>query len=268
MTTTGAVAFQFHSFNTMPLRHGMSGRHASAALQGDVGHSPRADETVIETNRRAFLEELGIRLPDLVVARQTHSATVRAVTRVDRGRGLFPRFDGFPATDGLMTNEPSVAVAAIVADCVPLLLYDPRQHALAVVHAGWRGTVGLIAAAAVEKMSVTYGTDPSDIVAGIGPSIGPCCYIVGEEVIDAWSAASGKWGEKAARRDRSTRYLDLWTANRLILTEAGVSRGRIEDSAVCVRCEADRFFSYRAARHDGSPHGRMMFAAQLDRPGH
>jgi polyphenol oxidase len=263
MVTTGVVAFQFDAFGSRPLLHGMSGRERSLPHQGDVGHSHTTDEQSIETNRRTFLSQIGIDLPDLTIARQTHSAAVHVVTRVDRGRGLFPLFDGFPGTDGLLTNDTALAVGVIVADCVPLVVYDPRQHALAVVHAGWRGTVDAIAAVAIERMGSEYGSDPGDLVVGIGPSIGPCCYEVGEEVIEAWSIMSGSWGAKAVRRVDSAYHFDLWTANRLTLLEAGVNRRYIEDSAICVRCDADRFFSYRASRRDGVQHGRMLMVAQL-----
>ena len=106
-------------------------------------------------------------------------------------------------------------LGTIVADCVPILLYDPRRHVLGLAHAGWRGTVGKIAAETVRTLTEAFGTDPADIVAGIGPSIGPCCYEVGQEVIDAWRATElAGWRRPVIERD-SGYHLDLWAANRL-----------------------------------------------------
>jgi polyphenol oxidase len=257
------VGFQFHSLRAHPLHHGMSRRNPAYGLQGDVGHSAQSDPAIIEQNRTCFLTAVGVDPRDVAVGKQTHGTIVRVVGFEDRGRGLYPAFDGFPATDGLVTDDSSVAIGVIVADCVPILLYDRRMHAAGVVHAGWRGTTGLIAAEALRVMATAFGTSPGDIIAGIGPSIGPCCYEVGDEVIDAWRDASRTWGARAVIRGETSYHFDLWTANRRILVESGVPRNQIEDSAVCVRCQADRYFSYRATRQDGHQHGRMMMVAQL-----
>jgi YfiH family protein len=146
---------------------------------------------------------------------------------------------------------------------VPILLYDQRRHAIGLAHAGWRGTVGQIAAETVRTMTEAYGTEPADIVAGIGPSIGPCCYEVGGEVIDTWLEAAVP-GKKRAVINHGTGYhFDLWAANRLVLVQAGVPDRQIEYSAHCVRCEHERFFSYRATRQIGTSPGRNLMVAQL-----
>jgi polyphenol oxidase len=255
--------FRFTGVDFQSLRHGMSLRHSGAGHEGDVGHSPSTDAAVIEANRDTFLHALGINPRALTVGRQTHGTTVRVVTDHDRGRGLYPSFDGFPATDGLATRDTRVAIGVIVADCVPLLMYDPVVHAVAVVHAGWRGTVGLIASEAVRVMSESFDSRPEDLRVAIGPSIGPCCYEVGDEVIEGWQAASAGWGTDAVARMNPSYHFDLWTANRLALLESGVHESRIMVSGICVRCHAARFFSYRAARQDGLQHGRMLMVAQL-----
>lgn len=264
MEVTSIIPFQFSSLQAYPLRHGLSQRDTCRPAQGDVAHSRGSDGSSIEANRAVFLASVGIQRADLTLARQTHGSAVRVVTRDDRGRGLYPSFDGYPDTDGLITNDPAVALGVIVADCVPLVLYDPVQHAIAVVHAGWRGTVRLIGAAAIDRMASAYGSRPVDIVAGIGPSIGPCCYEVGVEVIDAWACVSETWGTDAIVQSSSSYHFDLWSANRQTLIEAGVSPERIEIGGVCVKCAADRFFSYRATRQDGAQRGSMMMAVQLD----
>jgi len=258
------TAFRFAGLASAPVNHGMSGRVVDAPQEGNVGYLRDADPKTVGCNRLAFLDELGISPSDLTLARQTHSATVALVSPAERGRGGPPNFDGFPSTDAMITNAPGVALAVTVADCVPLLLYDPTQLVLAVVHAGWRGTVDGITMAVVHAMRDTYGSEPSELWAGIGPSIGPCCYEVGDEVIDAWHATQVVDAERAVVPGRGERrHLDLWDANVMQLTAAGVARDHIEVAHRCVRCELDRYFSHRAAMTGAAQRGLMMLVAQL-----
>ena len=260
----GFTAFQFAGLAGVPIVHGMSGRVSSAPLDGNVGYIRDADPAAVGSNRAAFLGELGIAPSDLTLARQTHSTTVAEVSSADRGRGGPPAFDGFPHTDAMITDIPEIALAVTVADCVPLLLYDPARHVLGVVHAGWRGTVGGIATAAVAALQENYGTAPAELWAGIGPSIGPCCYEVGDEVIDAWYASEVVVSERAVAPGRGARrHLDLWTANVMQLTAAGVASDHIEVARRCVRCEMEQFFSHRAAMTGAAQRGLMMLVAQL-----
>ncbi len=255
--------FQFASFASFPLRHAMSRRRSDAPSEGDVGYARDTITEHITANRSAFLDAAGFALADVVLGRQVHGETVSLVEEADRGRGQPPGFDAIPATDGLVTASPSVAPAIIVADCVPVLLYDPTQHALGVVHAGWRGTVAGIAARAVAKLTQEFGTNPADIRAGIGPSIGVCCYEVGNEVIDAWEArgvveSASAWEERQPRP-----HFDLSTANELLLEQAGVPAANIETARICTRCHGDDWFSHRAAMAGERPRGRMIMVAQL-----
>lgn len=263
VVTESRIAFQFDRFRERPFCHAMSGRLPGAEADGDVGHGPNTVDTIIERNRVAFIEAAGCAMSDLVIGRQTHGTRVQVASAGDRGRGLFPAFDGFPATDAMVTNDPSVALGTIAADCVPILLYDPRHHALGLAHAGWRGTVGAIAAETVRSLSEAFGTDPADVIAGIGPSIGPCCYEVGSDVIEAWRESDTAGHDRAVIQRETGYHFDLWAANRLVLVQAGVPDRQIEYSAHCVRCEHERFFSYRATRQLGASPGRNLMVAQL-----
>jgi YfiH family protein len=155
--------------------------------------------------------------------------------------------------DALVTSDPGTVLAVLVADCVPIVLYDPGAHVLACVHAGWRGTVARVGQAALAAMA-TLGARPASVTAGIGPAIGPG-YQVGDEVAQA---ARESFGEHApVRPDGTGRWLfDLWAANRRILREAGVPRERIHLAAVPTGAD---FFSDRAAR----PCGRFAAIARL-----
>jgi hypothetical protein len=256
--------FRFTNLSNQPVRHAMSYRRTDLPAEGDIAYSRDTDPADTRANRAAFLTGAGFEQSSLTLGRQVHGTGIAVVRATDRGRGQPPAFDALPDTDGLITCDKSVALGIIVADCVPLILYDPLQHALAVVHAGWRGTVGGIAARAVERMAVEFGSKPADLLAGIGPSIGPCCYEVGDEVIDLWRASgSADWSRAVVERE-PRRRLDLWLANRLILEQAGVPKRGIETAALCTRCEAGRFFSHRAALAGERRRGRMIMAAQLD----
>jgi YfiH family protein len=139
------------------------------------------------------------------------------------------------------------------ADCTPVLIADPKKHVVAAVHAGWRGSAVRAAGAAVGALSETFGSRPADLLAGIGPAIGSCCYTVGQDVV-------------AAFEDRpaliSDSKLDLWEANRQALIEAGVPDDQIEVAGICTQCQADRFFSHRA--NGGQPAGRFAALIRIE----
>lgn len=257
-----SIAYQFPSLLLPRLRHSMSGRIPEAPAEGDVGHGPNTVAPVIERNRTDFLEAGGFSPGALVVPRQSHGTAVATARADDRGRGRFPLFDGFPATDAMITDEVDLPLGIIVADCVPVLLFDPVAGALGVAHAGWRGTVGGIVRNTISAMQQQFGTRPVDLLVGIGPSIGPCCYAVGDEVIDAWHAAVPN-AEQVVTTHGDARHFDLWRANAVQIEAAGVPAAQIEQSNVCVRCALDRFFSYRGARQTSAAPGRNMLVAQL-----
>jgi hypothetical protein len=190
---------------------------------------------------------------------QVHGRTVRVVRRGDRTLGAPP------AADAIVSSTPGHVLAVQVADCVPLLLADPRTGAVGAVHAGWRGSAARIAPWAVQTLAQEFGARPSDLVVAMGPSIGACCYEVGPELLDAFRHA-GAGAEQLARwftrTDDGSLRLDLWTANRDQLVEAGVRSDQIYLSRLCTQTHATVFDSYRA---EGENAGRM--AALIRCPG-
>jgi len=150
--------------------------------------------------------------------------------------------------DGLVTNRPDLPLMTIHADCLPVLFYDPANRVIGVAHSGWRGTVGKISREVIRLMQAKYGSHPADIIAGIGPGIGPCCYQVGEPVL---SEVATVFGLETARellpgQPDGSIHFDLWQAIYLTLLEAGLSPSNIEQSQTCTRCHISHFFSYRA----------------------
>ncbi len=166
-----------------------------------------------------------------------------------------------PKADVILTDRPEVTLVMRFADCVPILLYDPRRRALALAHAGWRGTVLGAAAAAVEALDTAFGTRPGDVVAAVGPAIGPDHYEIGPEVVAEVRAAFGEAAERLLPRYGDRFHLDLWEANRLQLLRAGVLPENIEVAALCTACHLDDWYSHRAE------HGRTgRFGALLALP--
>ena len=204
------------------------GPYASLNLSFNVGDDPAS---VLENRRRA-LAALGAGLDDAVFAEQVHGAVAQVVGAADRGRGTRASAGAIPGADALVTADPGTVLAVLAADCVPVVLYDPVAHVLGCAHAGWRGTVGRAVAAAVAAMR-SLGTRPSDVIAGIGPAVAPDRYQVGPEVAEAATSAFGDRAPDVLRATGPGQWqFDLRTANRLVLTEAGVPGGQIHTSNV------------------------------------
>jgi len=227
------------------------GAYESLNLSFAVGDDPGA---VLE-NRRRVARAMRADLGEFVFTRQVHGAGVRVVTADDRGAGAFAVDPQVPEADALVTADPSVVLAILAADCVPVVLHDPVAHVLGCVHSGWRGTVARVSAAALAAMR-TLGASPENVIAGLGPAISP--YQVGADVADAVQRGLGAAAAEVIRPDGTGRWLlDLWGANRIVLREAGVADGNVH---VTPYVTGDgRFFSDRAVR----PCGRLALVARL-----
>lgn len=203
----------------------------------NTGHTVGDDLEHVRENHRRICSALGIRSTDVVSPHQVHSDAVRIVDATDRGQVC-------PQTDALITAATGVHLMLRFADCVPVLFYDPVRCAVGLAHAGWRGTVACIARVTVQAMVAAFGCRPADIRAGIGPSIGPCCYEVGAEVVDAAQAAFPGAPDVVQRQPGGGWHLDLWAANRYQLAQEGLAE--IEVSGMCTACRTDEWFSHRA----------------------
>lgn len=236
-------------------------------------------ERVLE-NRAKFYRAVRADKLQPVALRQIHSDIAH---RVD---AALARSQNAPQGDALFTREPGFLLSVQTADCIPILLADTRQRAVAAVHAGWRGTLRRIASKTLGRMQMEFGTRPADVIAALGPGIGRCCYEVGEDVAREFNAQFAKareWFEgpfdALASGESDPNWLpwltmkppghappplrvnlDLSAANCAILEDAGVSRVRIFSADYCTACRTDLFFSYRRERATGRPTGRMMSA--------
>jgi hypothetical protein len=153
--------------------------------------------------------------------------------------------------DIVTTDRPGLPLAIFTADCLPIIVFDPANHRLAMAHAGWRGTVDGAARAAVGAL-VRAGGAPEGFLAAIGPSIGPCCYEVDEPVTSRLAAAfPTAWRDWITPTKPGKWHLDLWRANERQLSAAGMRPTRIDNAHLCTACRSDLFFSYRRGRGEG-----------------
>lgn len=204
-----------------------------------------------EAEWAAVASAIGVARADLLMVRQVHGAGVAVASR-DRPTP-WPR----PDADIIVSNDPASAAVIRVADCVPILLSDESGRAVAAIHAGWRGTVRRAAIQGVAALQVRYGMRPARLIAAIGPCIGPCCYEVGESVVQAFRDAGhhasiiAQW---FASRGGGRFHLDLWKATRDQLEGAGVPPTSIYEAELCTKTHAAALHSYRV---DGDRAGRM-----------
>ncbi len=266
-TALADLGWLVHGFSTKP--GGASYFNGLRVL--NLGYTEWDSSHRVSQNRKLFQAALGAETLPLITLRQIHSDIVHAVARPPEHarRG-----------DAHITRTPGLLLAVGTADCVPILLADTKQRSVAAIHAGWRGTLKRVAAKALGRMQMEFGTDPDDVMAVFGPAIGACCYEVGPEVAAAFAGqfpcaqewfdgpfhqlASGEepnplpWLTKAPPGHTPAPprvQLDLLAANRWQLAQAGVKPEKIVSSGLCTSCRTDLLFSYRREK----PHtGRLL----------
>lgn len=203
-------------------------------------HRGDAPENVRE-NYRILGDAVGFAPEDTVFTRQLHGTIVARVGADDRGYGLFREVS--EERDGLVTNQPGVALVVFSADCTPILLHDPLTGAIGAVHSGWRGTAHGIVRCAVEKMVSEFGSNPANIQAAIGPCISQCCFETDADVPQAMLEYVGEQAAGAIRPAGEKFYVDLKAINRLWLQRAGVRKIDISNDCTC--CQPERFWTHR-----------------------
>lgn len=196
-------------------------------------------------NRSILARVTGIAKEKFLYASQVHSGDVKIIDRLSLQNGILSQN---PRTDATITSIPGICLMVMVADCVPVILFDPSKRVSAVIHAGWRGTVKHITSNSIRTMVDHFACNPADIIAGIGPSIGPCCYEVGEDVRSFVEESFGTSdGYLIPGKHTSKPHFDLWYANHKQLTDCGVKPENIETSEICTLCNSETFFSSRAS---------------------
>jgi YfiH family protein len=222
------------------LRHGVTQKDPTLGHLGSLALHTGEEPKEIIHNRHHVATALN--LDDtwhFVVANQTHSSNVTVINEA-KTKGWQHSEDSIENTDAMVTNLTHTMLTVLTADCVPILLFDPIQNAIGVVHAGWRGTQANIVAKTIQTMQKEFDSNTKDIMVGVGPSIGKCCYEVGEEV-----ATHFKEYKSAIVQEGSKYKIDLPKINQIQLIDAGVKKEQITLSHICTSCEVEKFFSYR-----------------------
>lgn len=227
--------------------------YSSLNLALHVGDSPRC----VRDNRERVFNALELDASQAVVAQQIHEAYAAVVSLDDAGRGSFSHADTIEGADALVTKEHGLPLVCFNADCLLLALGDPQSGVLGVVHAGWRGMAAGVIENTVALMK-EFGADPARIHAVGSPSIGPCCFEVGDEVVQALGAehVQSRHGDKA--------MFDFRSAARARLGTVGIASERVQIVNACTCCSTESFFSHRRATRDGSNRtGRMALIAWI-----
>jgi YfiH family protein len=225
-------------------------------LSFNVGDAPEN----VRGNRERLVAAMGIPLNSVTTAKQIHDDRIKVVSKALRGKGSVNYDEAIDDTDAMVTNVPNTCLMVLLADCVPLLLYDPSKEVIGVVHAGWKGTLRRIAQATIRTLQRHFGSSTQNILVGIGPSVGPCCYQVGKEVVSQVEQAFGTTRDIVRNRSANGKgYLDLWEANLRQILDAGVPEKNIEIAGTCTCDHPDVFFSYRHERGNTGRFGAGIF---------
>jgi YfiH family protein len=244
-TAAGLKKYRAAMFNDPAVIQAVSSRdYGNMAL-----HTGDLPVKVIE-NRRLFLNSLGLNLTNIVAAEQIHGTAIQVVGQEQRGRGNYSMETALPGTDALITREPGVVLSIFTADCLPIFIYDPKTPAIAIIHAGWRGTIAQIAGLTITKMIREFGTDPAFCRVAIGPAICNACFGVSTDVAEPFREIF----PQVVMESESGYHVDLAMFNSLALQKAGVRSDKIAIADLCT-CHTGEFFSYRG---EHGTKGRLM----------
>jgi YfiH family protein len=256
----GVAWYQFEGLEGTGVTHAfltrLGGVSAPPFNTLNLGHTVGDDLAAVEENHQRAFAALRISREQVVSPYQVHGAHVRPVGQAHTGTVQ-------PATDGLLTTTPGVALLLRFADCVPLLLFDPVHRAVGLIHAGWKGTAAGVVPAAVAAFTHHIGSRPGDLWAGVGPAIGPCCYQVEPDMAEAIARACPDEADVIQQRDGAQRdvglYLDLPGAVRAQLKAAGI--GQVEMANLCTACHTKEWFSHRAEHGRTGRFGALVMLA-------
>ena len=250
--------YRFEALENQGLYHGVFTRHGGFSptpwQSMNFGASVGDELPRVLQNRETALSALNLKPESVFELYQVHSSKI-----VITDRPLSPN-EAHIKADAILTNRPNVTLMMRFADCVPILLFDPLNRAIGIVHAGWMGTVGQIAKKTLLGMIDNYGTNPNDVVAAIGPSIGPDHYSIGGEVLDRIYASFGEKAEQLISNHDGKSHLDLWKANQAILCEVGVKN--IEISGICTCCNLNDWYSHRGEHGETGRFGVVFGLSQ------
>lgn len=246
-------AYMGHCFTTK-LGGVSEGEWASLNLGFNRGDT---QENVL-SNYKIVCEFLGVPLESLVLSRQVHETYIQEVTGEDAGNGIYDT-NKWESVDGIYTKERGLTLVTHYADCVPLFFYAPKYGMIGMAHAGWRGTVHGIAKKMIEIWHNKHQIPLEDIEVGIGPSIGPCCFEVHEDVANVFIEKFGSAHFIVKNTQDNKYHIDLWECNRFVLISAGIKDSHIVKAEICTCCHNDIFYSHRKTEGKRGTLGAFMY---------
>lgn len=242
--------FQFPFLNQFPeLIHGITTRKGGVSKPPyeslNTGMMVGDEREAVLENRRLIAEWAGLTPEKGILPQLTHSNHVAIVTGEDAGRGYaFPETI-IKDTDALITREKELLLVVTLADCTPVFLYDRENQVIAVAHSGWKGTIGRIAENTLLKMKDNFGTKPENVYAGIGVTIGECCYEVSESLATEFEK---EFGSEVIHQVENQSFLNLTLSSKIQLLQSGVPEKNIETAGICTACNVNTYFSHRKER--------------------
>jgi len=260
MTSTsadGIVLLDFPNLKTLPfLAHAVTTRFAADGREFNLALHVADSEDALK-NRAALCRALGFPNENFTCCEQVHGSRVAIIDKSAVGRGAFSRGDALQGFDAMITAVPGALLAMFAADCPLTLLADPQRRAIGICHSGRRGLAAGVIANTVAAMKRQFNSSPQDFLAGTAPSVEKSCYEVGKEIAKDFAE---KHPDCLTPTQGGKYLLDLRGVVRAQLTAAGLKPENIEQSALCTRCRADMFFSYR---RDGEKAGRFALVAGI-----
>ena len=231
----------FHCFTTR-----LGGVSDGCYASMNLGMSTDDNIENIYKNYEILADSLSINLRDMVKASQTHTSNIRYATEDDKGK-IYDKTPGYKDVDGLITDKQNIILSTSHADCTPIFFYDPVKKLIGMAHAGWRGTMKNIAGNMIQKFVGDFCSNPKDIIAVIGPSLGQCCFEVDKDVAEIILSTNQNY--KEFMEIKGIKYhFNLWEINKYILLNLGVAEENIEISELCTKCNNDLFFSHRGQK--------------------
>jgi YfiH family protein len=254
MPFTQQSGLRYFQFNTLKIRHAIFTRHGGTSLGPwsslNVGGTVGDMIESVRENRRLSFNALDCKPESIFDVWQVHSADV---VFADAPRNMD---EPYQKADIILTDRPEVTLFMRFADCVPIMFHDPVKNVVGVSHAGWMGTVRDVAGTTVRAMQERYGSNPSDVIACIGPSIGPDHYEVGEDVISQARQLFGQDSDLVLQPHKERIHFDLWKANQYLLERAGVKQ--VELAGICTACHIEDWFSHRAEKGKTGRFGALI----------
>ncbi|NLM13189.1 MAG: peptidoglycan editing factor PgeF [Epulopiscium sp.] len=214
----------------------------------NLGFGRGDNDENVKKNYQILCGAIDVNYENLVFSNQVHGINIKVITKEDANKPI-NTFKDSEGIDGLVTNVSKLPLVTLYADCVPLFFLDPIKRVVGLAHAGWRGTVSKIGLEMVKVFRDIFHSDPKDILVGIGPSIGKCCFEVDESVAKEFETAFLIANNIVYPQKNNKYIIDLWEANKKILVDSGVSPLNITVTDLCTKCNKDIFFSHRG--HNG-----------------